>query len=443
MSALAKLGAFVSGGRPRELAAECRDPLLLHLVDTVGAGIAGGRTVEGATIFRLQNQLFAGDALSSDILAQCAVTRLSEVDDIHLAAMITPGSIVIPAAIAIAAHRPPRDAGELSAAIVCGYEAMVRLGLALDGPTILYRFMWPTYLAAPFGTAAVASRLLGLNATQAAHALALSLTWAAPGTGRHGAASGARWLSIGQAARNGYTAVLAAQAGFTADLSLFEGGFFRDIYNIAPDMSAILDRLGDGSALPEVSFKPWCAARQTMAAVQALKDVLAEGAAPNDMIRVEAFVIPPHLRMINHGVEPGDRASCLTSLPYQLALAALSPDMMLDVHQSSEQIPDRIRTFMEKIQVQPDEGLLSDYPRTWPARVAVTTASGRREVAVMHVPGDPARRFEEMDVIEKFKRLVTGSGNADADNLLGTCRNVLDGVQTPDALLRAIKAIQE
>ena len=41
--------------------------------------------------------------LALDILINCALTRLSEVDDIHLASMITPGSIVIPGALTIAA----------------------------------------------------------------------------------------------------------------------------------------------------------------------------------------------------------------------------------------------------------------------------------------------------------------------------------------------------
>ena len=49
---------------------------------------------------------------------------------------------------------------------------------------------------------------------------------------------------------------------------------------------------------------------------------------------IRAAVLPPHLKMIDHGVVAGDRASHLTSLPYQLAVAALAPDAALDVAQS-------------------------------------------------------------------------------------------------------------
>ena len=43
--------------------------------------------------------------------------------------------------------------------------------------------------------AAVTARLLGLDARQAAQALALALTRASPGVGHHGAATTARWLA--------------------------------------------------------------------------------------------------------------------------------------------------------------------------------------------------------------------------------------------------------
>jgi 2-methylcitrate dehydratase PrpD len=315
---------------------------------------------------------------------------------------------------------------------------MTRLGLSIEGPTILYRGIWPTYFAAPFGVAATASRLLRLDATQAAHALALALTWAAPGVGHHNAASGARWLSTGHAARNGLFAAQAAKAGFTSDLALLEGGFFDRIFGIKTAPAKLTDDLGSRAMLSEVSFKPWCAARQTMAATQALKEILAQGVVVDDISQIDAFVLPPHLRMIDHGVEQGDRPSHLTSLQYQLALTALSPEATLDVEQSPDSVPDKIRAFMGKVKVRPDDALLPDYPRIWPARVVVTPRAGRHEHSVTHVPGDPARVFAESDVVEKFRRLVSASQNA--DRLLELCRNVINGRQTAGALLQAIKA---
>ena len=74
----------------------------------------------------------------------------------------------------------------------------------------------------------------------------------------------------------------------------------------------LADGLG-GLALEQVSFKPWCAARQTMAATQALKELLAEGVDAGSIARIGVAVLPPHLKMIDHGVTAGDRFSHLTS----------------------------------------------------------------------------------------------------------------------------------
>src|SRR5262249_34382509 len=157
---------------------------------------------------------------------------LSEIDDIHLAAMTTAGGIVVPAALTLAAMLEQTEPAGFARAIAGGYDAMIRLGLALRGPTILYRGIWPTYIRTALGVAAVAARLMRLDAREAAHALALALTVAAPGVGHHNAPTTTRWLAVGLAARNGLFAVRAARAGFTSDLNLLDGKFFASVYDI-------------------------------------------------------------------------------------------------------------------------------------------------------------------------------------------------------------------
>ena len=87
--------------------------------------------------------------------------------------------------------------------------------------------------------AAAASRLLDLDAKQAAHAQALSLVQSPPGVGAHNAETSSRWIAIGAAARNGWLAAKAAQAGFTSDTALFEGKFFSSVYGIEPKAAAL------------------------------------------------------------------------------------------------------------------------------------------------------------------------------------------------------------
>ena len=409
MTALEQLGSFVAHSGREAASDAVRELVELHLIDSVGAWITGAATAEGQSLLRFRTAMRNDTpaSLTLDIATRCAMARLSEIDDIHLPSMTTPGGIVIPAAISMARAMRAPTADDVIAAILAGYEVMTRLGRAIDGPTILYRGIWPTYFAAPIGVAAVVARLLRLDARDAANALALALTLASPGVGHHNAATTSRWLAVGHAASNGLTAALAAQQGFTSDLELIEGNFLSGIYGVTPDVAALTNGLGEETVLREISFKPWCAARQTMAATQALKEIIESGVAPESVTEVHASVLPPHLKMIDHGVVAGDRASHLTSVQYCMAVAAVAPQLAFEVQQSPPELPPAVRTFMAKIKVEAEEDLLSDYPRRWPARVRVVAGSAEHERLMTHVPGDPARAFDRLDVRKKFLRFGT------------------------------------
>jgi 2-methylcitrate dehydratase PrpD len=389
----------------------------------------------------LMAQPAAGDVLARDVGIHCAQTRLSEIDNIHLASSTTPGGIVIPAALTIAAARSECSTEALIEAVVAGIEAMVRLGLAISGPTVLYRGIWPTYFAAPFGVAAVAARLHDLDAVQTAHALALALTFASPGVGHQNAARTSRWFAIGHAARNGLIAVQAAQAGFTSDLNLLEGGFFDGVYGITPNITAFTENLGQRFALDDTSFKPWCAARQTIAATQALLEIIESGVSPDAIMSVEVYVPSAYLKMIDHGVKAGDRASHLTSVQYHLALAARDLSGLYDVGHSPQRVADEIQAFMQKVSVFADEALLAHYPKAWPARVVVHTSGAMQELIVTHGWGDPHRPFDDHRVEEKFHRVLASAAAAFAEGLLSRCRAVLDTNRSPAALAQDIARV--
>ncbi len=431
MTALEQLGALIAAHQPDDASSAAAR---LHTADTIGAWIAACGTAEGRALLAFRKDV---DALADRLAINVALARLSEIDDIHLGAMVTPGAIVVPSALTIAASLPDVGAEDIAAAILGGYEAMVRLGAAIDGPSVLYRGIWPTYFAAPFGVAAVAARLLRLDGMQTAHALATALIMAAPGAGHHAAVTTARWLAVGHAAGRGLQAALAAGAGFTSDLRIAEGDFLKNIFSIIPN-AAVLSNGSGASALSQTSFKPWCAARQTMAATQALKEVLADGVAPGEIARIGVAVLPPHLKMIDHGVTAGDRFSHLTSVQYQMAVAALAPDRAYALSPAGP-LPSELQAFMSRIQVRAEEGLLkAGYPQAWPAHVTVMT-SGRREHSVSHVPGDPARPFGQPDVEQKFIRMVAPP--LDRERAEAMFAASLTALERPAAFIRDIGQI--
>jgi 2-methylcitrate dehydratase PrpD len=440
MTALERLGAYLANGQPLTPLALAN--ARLRITDGVAAWIAGMDTAEGRALMAFRKQAPDADGASAALMTHCALARLSEIDDIHLAAMTTAGGIVVPAALTLAASLKETEPAALGRAIAGGYDAMIRLGLALRGPTILYRGIWPTYIGTAFGVAAVAARLMRLDEKQAAHALALALTVAAPGVGHHNAPTTTRWLAVGLAARNGLFAARAARAGFTSDLNLLDGKFFASVYDAQPDTGELTRGLDQRLVMLDVSFKPWCAARQTMAATQALKDILARGVKPDRIAEIEAGVLPPHHAMLDHGVKAGDRASFLTSLPYQLAVAALAPAAAFDVGQSPAAVPEPVAALMKKVLVTQNERLLARYPKVWPAHVRVATVAGEtHEQEVEYVPGDVRLPFDAAQVNEKFRRFaapVLGGERAEAMLALAAA-----ALEPGDAPLRLFDAIEQ
>src|SRR5262245_8373296 len=136
MTALEDLARFVSS---RGIAAPVRPLVRRHVTDITGCWIAASATPEG----RALSQFKLGDSMLDELARNCALVRLSEIDDIHLPSMITAGAAVIPAALTLGGELNARR-DDMADAIVAGYEAMVRLGVAIDGANVLYRGIWPS-----------------------------------------------------------------------------------------------------------------------------------------------------------------------------------------------------------------------------------------------------------------------------------------------------------
>jgi 2-methylcitrate dehydratase PrpD len=85
-----------------------------------------------------------------------------ELDDTHDGSMSHPGVAVITAALAVGSEL--RSSGsEIISAIVAGYEAMTRIGMAANALGVVTHGNHPTCLFGPFGAAATASKLMGLD----------------------------------------------------------------------------------------------------------------------------------------------------------------------------------------------------------------------------------------------------------------------------------------
>lgn len=384
--------------------------LARHLLDTLGAWHAGTRTEES----RLLGELTLGNAahppaLGKDLLDKIALRvatiRNTEIDDIHMASCTTPGSVVVPVALSLATALGKPSAKVFAQSLAAGYEAMTRLSLAVSGATILYRGVWPTFFTGPAGAAATAALLLGLDSTKIADALAIALTLSSGAPGGHGEAS-PRWILLGQAARSGVFAALAAAKGYHGDRALLDGDWLQRTHGIACDVAPLLAPAEGEGAIGAISYKPYCCAKQGIAAIDGFRQLL-RGVSPDDIKSVLVAVPPSYAGMIGHRNAGKGRIERITSAAYQLALAAYQPDLLDDVIRPDLTGGAKIAAFMSSVEIVADPELAPHFPRLYPARVELTLTSGRKiSTLVTDATGDPAHSLGDEEVRAKFYRLA-------------------------------------
>ena len=385
MSVIGELAAFVARAKASGLPAADRERLRLHFIDTVVAAKAGAHIPEGKALQSLGDD----GALAARIGRQAAAIRLTEIDDIHLSSCTTPSAGVVPVALMLAAQQQKFDADEIASAIWVGTEIMTRIGFAVRGPQILYRGIWPTYLAAPVAAAATSARLMGLSEERTGHALSLAVMLMAGGVGRiHGAPSG-RWFLYANAVAAGVAAAEAARADYRGDPDILDKTWLTDSHGIALDHERLTEKLGVSTVYAALSMKPFCSAKQGIAAIEAFRAILNRGVLHDAINKVRVRVPPAYAGMIATRAEPGARQSTMVSVAHQIALAALDAERLYDVDRSTAKADADVSAFAGKVEIIADVRLDAYYPQHWPAEVDVEANGEIHRQRIVEAIGDP------------------------------------------------------
>jgi 2-methylcitrate dehydratase PrpD len=391
-----------------------------HVMDTVGAWLAGSVTEDGRALARLCTGGMLGIAANhplDQVLRRVGQTRLTEIDDIHLPTCTTPGSVVVITALTLATALEGVQPERFAIALRAGYGAMTWLNTVIKGAEIFYRGIWPTYYAAPAGAAAVTATLLGLNAGQVADAVALALTCSSGGIGNLPGLT-PRWLLIGQAARAGCVAALAVADGYSGDRSLLDGDWLKRVHGLDVDPAPI--PVPPDGGIATLSTKPICAARQTQSAIAAFRHLLSTGLEPATIKAIRVLVPPNFASLIDHR-RTASRMGRVSSIGYVLALAAYRPDALYDVARAERVSEPAFEALMDSVTVTGDPSLLVHYPQHWPASVELQLADGRvLSHTVISAPGDPLAPPQPGELREKFHRLATQKIDGQTAGMLRT-----------------------
>ena len=378
--------------------------LRLHIADPLGMMLQGASLAEGK----------AARTLGSPLLGWCAAARLTEADDIHLTSCTTPGSVVVPTALYLASTGAFETWGDFVCAVLAGYETLIRVGYAIDGPRILAKRIWPTLFAAGAGAAAVACRAWKLDVSQTAGALATALA-ASTGVAPPALMSNSsRCISLGSAAESGVLAALAARQGALGDAHLLEHCKGR-VAGIHFSLRRLLQQVRTRFFFDEIGLKPYPIARQALAAVEACRQLA--GRNTTSITSITVSVPSAQSRVIDQPAWPSNRMQSIAGAQYQVALALLSPERLMEFDRTPPFETKALRSLTAKVRVRADARLESQYPETWPAHVVVER-SGKRKSMLLSIPrGDAQNPMQWDDVLFKaarYRRALTAIRTADS-----------------------------
>lgn len=358
---------------------------------------SGGRA--DATVVGSETKLPAASAA----YVNGAIAHGLDFDEGHTQAGCHPGSVIFPAALAVGQQAGSRFS-DVMLAVVLGYEAMIRLSLAIH-PRSAKKGWHNTNIAGVFGAAAAAGRLYGLNAGQLANAFGIALSMAGGTFQYQDNGADTKRLHAGKAAHDGIIAAQMARAGITGPAKALEGPFglarmFADT-DIDPDIFADL-----GAAPPLITvtyFKPYAGNRHFHAVLDALSDLRrTHGLVPDAIRSVDLFSYSSAIRGHTHtAVE--SILDAQSSLPFMAALALAegraTPRAIAAAFETGQ-----VAALASRVAARIDDGFDALYPRQRGGRAEITLADGRVLTASVTDPkGEPGNPMSDAELDEKFR----------------------------------------
>jgi 2-methylcitrate dehydratase PrpD len=344
------------------------------------------------------------DVLDATYLAAVAGHGL-ELDDGYRAGSAHPGTVVVPAALAVA-HQCQASGEALLAAVVAGYEAAILIAGAAH-PAMRERGFHPTATSGVFGAAVAAAHLRGLDGPTLTRALGLAASSAAGLFAFVGGGADVKRLHPGHAAREGVFAVLLAEQGVAGPPGVLEGkdGFFQAFAGLEALAVEGPDWAADAYGITRCYIKPYPCCRHLHPAIDALLAVLERQALAGD--EVEKVEVETYRIAASHaGVGWRDFASSQLSFPFVLATALRHRAVTL-AHFQDDARGDRATTDLcARIEVRHSDAMDRRYRHQRPARVRVHARGRVFEEEVGDPLGSPVRPLDEGALQAKFLALT-------------------------------------
>ena len=333
-----------------------------------------------------------------------------ELDDVHEEAVSHPGAVVVPVALAVAEEVDASGLAFLEAVVV-GYEAMGRAGLAVGPVSHMLAGFHPTSMSGVFGAAAAAGCLRGFDADRLNHAFGIAASLAS-GTMEFAASGGmAKRIHAGRAAEGGVMAAALAADGFEGADDGLAGRFgFCRVFTDDPRPPLLTERLGQRWMIDEITVKPYPSCSDLHPIIQAASELVADHGVTAAGIASIVVRCTTKVAEVNAMDGTVSVMAAQYSAPFNLAVAVIG-----DPADPAAFAPDRIAdpslaAMQAKVEALiPDPVFDATYAFKQGARVLITLVDGRVLDRTVHGQrGSMHDPLPDDEVEGKFRRLSQG-----------------------------------
>jgi 2-methylcitrate dehydratase PrpD len=410
-----RLASYMAEARDRALPPDVAREARHRILDTIAAMVSGARLKPGEMAIkfaRAQGGAPEATVVTTDIrtnavnaaLANAMFGHADETDDFDPATKAHPGCSVVPAALAMA-ERDGRTGVELVNAVALGYDVCCRFLMALGAGHVRATHRSAEGTSSTLGAAAAAASLARLDETGMRHALSyaaqqVSGIWSWVRDAEHVEKA---FDFSGMGARNGVTAAIMVQMGFSGVHDVLDGEHNALIALSAnPAPEAMVAGLGTRFIVTETAIKPYSVGYPIQAPLDAFLTLRRQHAlTPGNVERIVVRLPEDGARIVD------DRAMPDVNCQHVIAMALVDGDVSFDDSHSYERMKDpAILAVKQRVELVADPKLMDPAaPRS--GLVEVTLRDGRTvRHFTAHAPGTKENPMDTATVSAKAQRLM-------------------------------------
>jgi 2-methylcitrate dehydratase PrpD len=410
-----RLARYMVEARSRNLPTEVAREAKHRILDTLAAMVSGARLKPGEMAIqyaRAQGGVAEATVVATDLrttavnaaLANGMFAHADETDDFEPVTKAHPGSAVVPAALAMA-EREGSSGLALLHAVALGYDLCCRFLLALGPDLVRGSHRSAEGTSSTMGAVGSAASLARLDEKATRHALSyaaqqVSGIWSWVRDAEHVEKA---FDFSGMGARNGVTAAIMAQMGFSGVPDVLDGEHNALVaLSSDPKPQEMVAGLGSRYFVTETAIKPYSVGYPIQAPLDAFLRLHREhGLTPENVERIVVRLPEDGARVVN------DRAMPDVNCQHIIALALVDGSVSFAGSHSYERMKDpEVLAVKERVQLIADRALMDRAaPRS--GLVEVTLKDGRTvSHFTRHAPGTKENPLDTESVNAKARLLM-------------------------------------